>query len=169
MISDGLIGNRGRSEAPPHPFRNSTKILIMSLMAALSGCAAIAPAHPPPHLDYTPGPPIVITDQTYDAGPFSLRYPPGWRVITAAAFSTPWVVLTTPDETALIVLALDKQDTEVIPANTPEDERRRLDQVLTLGTDQPLYAVLIAPQSEWERYLPIFDHVTASVTAPSNS
>jgi hypothetical protein len=144
-------------------------VLIACVTIVLSACATLAPANTPPHLDYTPGPPVVITDQTYDAGPFSVRYPRGWRVITAAAFSTPWVAFTTPDETALIVLALDAQDTEVTPANTPEDELRRLDQDLMLNANQPLYAALIAPQSEWDTYAPIFDRVTASVAASSNS
>ena len=143
--------------------------VIVCLMLVLSACAAIAPADTPPHLDYTPGPPVVITDQTYDAGPFFLRYPQGWRVITAAAFSTPWVVLTTPDETALVVLALNKQDARVVPANPQEDKLRRLVQVLTLSTGQPLYTVLIAPQSEWEAFMPVFDRVTASITTPSDS
>jgi hypothetical protein len=145
------------------------QVLIVCVMMVLSACAALAPANTPPHLDYTPGPPVVITDQTYDAGPFSVRYPRGWRVITAAAFSTPWVVFTTPDETALIVLALDERDTEVAPANTPVDELRRQDQIVLLNPNQPLYAALIAPQNEWDTYTPIFDRVTASVTTFSDS
>jgi hypothetical protein len=168
MIRDGRIWNWGRNQVSL-AVRNTTKISLLCIMMLLSACAALAPTNTPPHLDYTPGPPVVITDQTYDAGPFSLRYPPGWRVITAAAFSTPWVVLITPDETALIVLALDEQDTEVVPANTAASDLRRLDQVLPLSTGQSLYAVLIAPQSEWQTFMPIFDRVTTSITTPSDS
>lgn len=137
--------------------------LNLCALIGLSACAAIAPANTPPHLDYTPGPAIVITDQTYNAGPFFLRYPQGWRVITAAAFSTPWVVLTTPDETTLIALALDRQDTRVVPANTPEGDLRRQVRVLSLDSDQLLYAALVAPRNEWETYTPVFDRVIATV------
>ena len=142
--------------------------MLLGFMLALSACGALAPAHPPPHLVYTPGPPVVVGDSVYEGGAFAVRYPRGWRVITAAAFSTPWVVFTTSDETALIVLALDPQDTQVVPANTPPDDLRRLERIIALENDSSLLAVLIAPRQQWNDFLPVFNHMVASVVAPDS-
>ena len=132
------------------------------ILLLLAACGTIGPNSAPPHLDYTPGPPVIVTDETYTTATFSVRYPQGWRVITAAAFSTPWVVFITPDETALIALAGDVADTEVVPSNTPENELRRREQAITLANGETLTAVLVAPDQDWETLAAIFERVIGS-------
>lgn len=129
----------------------------------MAACSTAAPARTPPHLDYTPGPAVIVTEDTYHAGAFSVQYPRGWRVITPAAFSVPWVVFVTPDETALVALALVAQDTDVQPANTPAESLRRLEQMLVLETGVQVHAALVAPHDSWMTYLPVFERMVASV------
>ena len=159
MIDRRLNNNRTHKSASlPYSL-----IFTLFLTIALSACGRLAPANTPPQLDYTPGPAAVITDETYDAGAFSVRYPLGWQVITPAAFSTPWVVFVTPDDTALIVLAMDNADTQVTPGNTAEADLDRLEETLELDNGETLYVVLVAPRGEWEDYAAIFEQVVATV------
>jgi hypothetical protein len=167
MMLRQLNKNRTHSRASlqPHYFlrvRVRTMIWSLFITVALSACGRLAPANTPPHLDYTPGPAAVITDETYDAGAFSVRYPLGWQVITPAAFSTPWVVFVNPEDTALIVLALDIADTRVTPSNE-ENELDRREETLQLDNGETLFAVLVAPREKWEDYEVIFERVVASV------
>jgi len=134
------------------------KVFMLTCWGMLiSGCGTIAPATIPPQLNYTPGPSVIVTDDSYDAGIFFARYPFGWRVITPAAFSTPWVVFTTRDETALIVLALDRGDTQVPPPpNIPADQLCREEQSVPMKDADTLTAALVAPCAEWDSYITIF-------------
>jgi len=56
---------------------------------ALAGCGSIAPMERPPILEATPGPAVVITENTYTSTAFSVWYPPGWLATSSAAFSAP--------------------------------------------------------------------------------
>ncbi len=55
--------------------------LALCVLFALVGCSALPSASPPPQLQHTPGPAIIISAGDIDAGLFRLRYPPAWRVV----------------------------------------------------------------------------------------
>ncbi len=135
----------------------------MCLLLLTAACGQLVPVETPPQLEYTPGPPVIVTRSTYDAGPFFVEYPVGWRVITPAAFSTPWVVFMIEDQTALVVLALDLDDTDVVPPNTSEDNLRRVRETVVLNEHLSIHALLAVPRAEQERYIPLFEQILASL------
>lgn len=63
--------------------------LLLGLLLTLSACAPLVPAKTPPQLAHTPGAPVQISEQIYDAGTFQLRYPAGWRVVKLSEAGAP--------------------------------------------------------------------------------
>jgi hypothetical protein len=130
----------------------------------LAGCGQLVPAITPAQLSYTPGPPVVITDDTYESSLFRLRYPRGWRAITSAAFSEPWVVFASPDEKALIVVAVNPDDTQISPGAASEnDELQRAERTIPLEDNSHLTAALVAPRDSWDSHIAAFERVVESV------
>ena len=149
-------------------FIGRSTFLIGVLVIVIAACGRLAPADLPPQLEYTPGPFVIVTDQTYDAGVFTVRYPLGWQVITPATFNTPWVVFQSPDETAVIVLALDVDDTQVTPENIEQAELQRETTQIVLDEDT-VFVVLVAPRAEWGDNLALFETVSNSVQPNTDS
>jgi hypothetical protein len=117
----------------------------------------------------------MVTETEYHGELFQARYPPGWQVVTSAAFSDLWVIFVSPDETAVIVLATDPEDTEITPPGAPV-QIRRVEEIIELGNtsdrdpDEGLHgpeliAVLVAPQETWEAHYAAFHRVLASIEA----
>lgn len=133
----------------------------------LCACGPIVPADVPAQLNATPGPPVIITDSVYISTHFATRYPGNWQVITSPAFSQTWVVFATDE--AVIGLALDRDDIAQITPQV-DHELRRESQVISFesGSDrQVIYALLVAPSADWERYQEIFRQVIESIAHPS--
>jgi hypothetical protein len=84
--------------------------LVPLVLVLLVGCGQIAPMDTPPQLSATPGPPVVITADRYTTTAFSVWHPAGWRAVTSASFAEPSVVFISPDETAVIAVAVDGDD-----------------------------------------------------------
>lgn len=139
------------------------RFVAMYLLLLAAACGQLVPVETPPQLEYTPGPPVVVTRNTYDAGPFFVEYPVGWRVITPAAFSIPWVVFMTDDQTALVVLALDPDDTDVAPPNTREDALYRVHETVVLNERLSIHALLAIPRTQQEGYIPVFEQILVSL------
>jgi hypothetical protein len=120
----------------------------------LTGCV---PARTPPLLNFTPGPPAVITGETFSNSAFSVRYPTGWRVVTGAADAPPSVVFVAPDEESTITL-------QVEPPGEPErDPLFRLETRLLSRDGLRLYAIARVPVQEWAAFQPTFERLLASV------
>jgi hypothetical protein len=137
----------------------------------LAACGPIVPARTPPQLAHTPGPAVIVTETEYRGELFQARYPPGWQVVTSAAFSDVWVIFISPDETAVIVLATDPEDAEITPPAAPE-RIRRVEETIELGNgsghdpdDFEVIAVLVAPQETWEAHHVAFQRVLATIEA----
>lgn len=94
------------------------KIVCISLLLILAACS---PPQTPEQLNFTPGAPITITDDLYVTSAFSVRYPPGWRVITPPAEAPPGAIFAAPDNTALIVLSISPIGTPPELANVPAE------------------------------------------------
>ncbi|GAB4522847.1 MAG: hypothetical protein OHK0046_35960 [Anaerolineae bacterium] len=130
----------------------------------LAACGQVIPATVPAQLTHTPGPAVIITQDTVMSQHFRANYPPEWQVITSAAFSSPWVVFTAPEGGAVIVLALDAADTELRPpAAMPEDALRRDARALLDGT---VTAAVITTEAAWEEAQAAFALVVDSVRTP---
>lgn len=143
--------------------RFSPPIILLLVVLLIGACGSIVPATTPPQLDDTPGPPVVVTWDTYTAVEFSVQYPPDWTVVTSPAFSPTWVVFTSPDQQAVIVLALNPDDTQVTPPVAAESPLQREEVTVTLADETMLTAALIAPSGEWEGLLSNFTRLIETI------
>lgn len=121
--------------------------------------AACIPAKVPDQLDDTPGPPVVVTDHTYENSQFSARYPDGWRVVTSEARTPPSVVFVAPDEVSTIWVMVGPLEN----ANFSDPKFQTDIRGLTLPDGLEMTAVLSAPPEKWETLLLIFERVLASL------
>lgn len=122
--------------------------------------ASCVPATVPPQLAATPGPAVVITEQEYHAGAFTLRYPVGWRVISSAATSPITVIFAAPDNAAIMLFGVGANE-----APMPETEaqiRTEMRQV-TLKNGDTVTAILNAQADSWEIFAPLFEAAVESI------
>lgn len=135
------------------------RLHALLLLIVVGGCAPLVPATVPAQLAHTPGPPVVITTETYHAEPFSARYPGGWQVVTSAAFSSPWVVFVAPGGDAVIGLAIDPEDANIMPPGDPAGVRRATRALF----DGALTATVAATPEAWDAAQAAFAQVVESV------
>ncbi|TVR21583.1 MAG: hypothetical protein EA396_07610 [Anaerolineaceae bacterium] len=134
--------------------------LVGLLAGLLAGCASIAPVAVPPQLNATPGPPAIITRDSFQNDAFSAWYPAGWRVVTSASFVAPHVVFISPCERAVIGLATDGDDIAAIlpPALRADDTpRHRRDDI------GGIVILLAATSGAFDTYTPVFMRMRDSV------
>jgi hypothetical protein len=128
-------------------------------LALALATASCIPAGAPAHLDATPGPAVVVAGGVVDAGAFRASYPPGWRVITAPAGATPFVLLVAPDNCALIRLGLSLEPAPLVaPACGAERALARV-----AGGTPPVHVSARAPAAGWDAFTRVVDAVIASV------
>jgi len=154
-----LMRLRGRDRTTPT--LSLRMALALMLLIGVTACGRIAPATPPAQLSHTPGPPVTIADGTYTSIAFTVDYPGGWRVVTSPAFSLPWTVFASPADDAVIVVAVDPDDTDVTPANAI-DPITRLEDTITLP-ENTITVALITSNTQIETFRPIFEAVVASM------
>lgn len=137
--------------------------MMMRRLAALivmmvSGCV---PAITPAPLAHTPGAPVVVTENRYNAGVFSAMYPDGWRVITSPAGAMPSVIFASPDGCALIVLGVEPVD---VPAPSAcADGAYRTEMREIEAANGRVYAGMSAPDAQWDEAMRVFEAVVESV------
>jgi hypothetical protein len=134
--------------------------LMLALL--LAGCGSLVPARVPPQLTHTPGPPVIVTDHEVRTVAFRAQYPRGWQVITGPAFADPWVIFLNPDQTALIVLALDPADTAVNPPGAGADVCR-LDDTIHLAESQQIIVAVLAADGTCDPYVPVYRRMVDSL------
>jgi hypothetical protein len=118
----------------------------------------------PKHLAYTPGPPVLVLDGIYDAGVFTVRYPPGWVVVSGPANQPAAVTLVAPDESATIRLSTHPNLVPMPDEDLPNGMRLHTEQA-TLADGALVTLTLGAPVAEWDVYLAVFEAVVESVQA----
>jgi hypothetical protein len=126
-------------------------LIILALLLA-----ACVPARQPEQLAFTPGPPVIVTDNTYQNAVFSARYPAGWRLITSAADAPLAVILVAPDEVSTVTLQLAPVEAAAADGVHLETRVLRFDGVT-------VYAAAQAPADQWPDFAPVFDRVLSSV------
>ncbi|MEM6281327.1 MAG: hypothetical protein AAF787_03965 [Chloroflexota bacterium] len=138
---------------------------MRSLIWCVLLLAACIPATAPPQLEYTPGPPVVVTDGRIQTAAFSVERPDGWRVITSAADAPLTLILVAPDDAALIVLATDGIGEPPRPTSIdPEDTLRDSTEQVRVGdVDVSVYAV--GPSAQWDALQVATRRLVASLAA----
>jgi hypothetical protein len=135
--------------------KNTLRYAFLFVLLFLAACI---PAKVPDNLDDTPGPPIVITDLTYESSQFTARYPDGWRIVTSEARTPPSVVFVAPDEVTTIRLMIGPLE----EGNFSNTELQTEIRGLTLSDGLEMTAILSTPAESFEAMLPIFERVLAS-------
>ncbi len=127
----------------------------------LAGCAGDVPMERPAILDATPGPAVQLNANTYTSAAFSVWYPPDWQVTSSATFAAPWVAMSSPAGDAVIMIAVDAQDTADIAPPAATAPRR---QQMTAQTDNGAVTVVyIAESDQFDVYIPLLNRVIASI------
>jgi hypothetical protein len=135
-------------------------LLLFVLLIALLACSSLVPANAPLQLNATAGAPIVINDESVDAGLFTVDYPDGWRVVKLSLAGAPIeLVFVSPDETMRIQLRQGKDNSVcAIPESTPEFGNYWPDACLYAGST---YLVVLGYAEREDRL--IFDEIFAEV------
>lgn len=128
----------------------------------LAGCGSLVPAATPPHLAHTPGPPVMLTGSIYEAGAFSLRYPPDWRIVTGAAASPAWAAFVSPDEKAVLVFSTAPLDDVPRPPALAVDAPARTDRRSIRLGEITLHAAIMTTADAWPGALALFEHMLAT-------
>lgn len=139
--------------------QSAKKIFRYAWVIAFTLLAACIPAKVPDNLDDTPGPPVVVTDLTYESSQFTARYPDGWRIVTSEARTPPSVVFVAPDEVTTIRLMIGPLE----EGNFSNTELQTEIRGLTLSDGLDMTAILSTPAENYEAMLLIFERVLASV------
>ncbi len=133
--------------------------LRLALIILLAACV---PAAVPKPLTYTPGPPVTLLGETYDAGVFAVRAPAGWVVVSGPASEPAAVTFVSPDESATIRLSTRADIDRVADETLATRMRFHMEQVM-LGDSLLLTLTLGAPAVQWDTFVPVFEAVMDSV------
>jgi hypothetical protein len=142
--------------------------LSLLIFVAFIYCFAItacSPAEVPEHLQFTPGAPIVVTQNTFATDDFSLRYPDGWRIVTGPADAPQVSTFVSPDNCAIILVAIGSAQ----PVTSPDcldavfqTTRREI----TLDNLR-LTVAGSAPDTQWDKFESTFDSFARSILPAS--
>lgn len=125
-------------------------------LAALA-LAACAPYQPPALLEATAGPAVQIAGGRFSSAAFSLRVPPGWRVVTPPAGAPPSVILA--GEGCQLILVGEGALDNALPQECAEVPLLRLSAQAAGG----LALAGVAAQAQAEGFSASFRAVAASV------
>ena len=132
-----------------------------AILLSIFALAACTPADTPDQLHFTPGAPIVVTQNTFATENFSLRYPDGWRIVTGPADAPQVFTFVSPDNCAIILVAVGVTQ----PINSPDCadvDFQTTRREITLG-NRLLTVAGSAPDVQWETFLPQFELVASTL------
>lgn len=125
------------------------RFLIGFLLVVVCGCI---PVRTPPQLAYTPGAPVVVTDETVEFNGIRIPYPPGWRVLTPAASSPPQVIFAAPGADALLLIATQPDvQPPPLPGIPPDQQQTSMERVAFDG--HTLWVWLVSHIDQHQGYL----------------
>lgn len=136
-------------------------ILILATSIYCLALAACTPAETPEQLHFTPGAPIVVTQNTFMTDGFSLRYPDGWRIVTGPADAPQVFTFVSPDNCAIILVAVGSTE----PITSPDCADAHFQTTRREITLDALTLTIAgsAPAAQWEAFLPHFELVAATL------
>jgi len=156
-----MLNRQDAKFAKNHSVKGLRSAWLVSAVLVLL-VAACVPAAVPRHLAYTPGPPVMVLDNVYDAGVFRVRYPAAWVVVSSPANQPAAVTLVAPDESATIRLSTHP-DLEPMPDEDLPNGMRLHTRQIILDNGTMLTLTLGAPIEDWEANLEVFEAVAQSV------
>ena len=127
------------------------------LILSLGACV---PAQVPPQLAHTPGPGVIVAENSIETAAFTGWVPAGWKIVTSAASDQQSVILIAPDEDALIMLG---QAVTEPPRPAVDGEVITVQRSVTLADGMGVTAVLNTAAEQEARYLPLFEQVVESL------
>lgn len=117
----------------------------------------------PPQLAYTPGAPVIVTENFVTLAETQIAYPAGWRVITSAAESSPYLTFVPPQADALIFVSTTAEvEPPQIPAVAPGQQRIE-NQSIAVDDNQRLHVWFVSTHTTYQTYLPDYQWMTASL------
>lgn len=129
-------------------------------------CAACIPAKTPPQLAFTPGAPVIVTDQIYQYETYQVAYPVGWRVITSAAETPGSVTFAAPDNQGLIFISpMPIHQPPALP-DVPVERLQTETRVHIVNNDNMLYIALVVDEAFYNVLYPVFESILATIEAP---
>ena len=134
-------------------------IILFCLLT--SACQSLVPATSPLQLDFTPSPPITITDSQIEGDWFSLDYPDNWRVITNIASEPLHLILVSPDD-SLVIHVEDGRSGCRIQENATDSDKIRWDSCVG-EDDAQMYIWGEQDSTVADQYQPFFDFVRNSI------
>lgn len=135
--------------------RRSATVLLLTIFAACT------PAETPEQLRFTPGAPVVVTQNTFMTDEFSLRYPDGWRIVTGPADAPQAFTFVSPDNCAIILVAVGSAE-PIISQDCPDADFQTIHREITLD-DLSLTVAGSAPDEQWESFESAFEFVVHSI------
>jgi hypothetical protein len=148
---DGIVG--GGWVLPLH-------LILLFVILVLAACA---PAATPASVHFTPGPAVVVSDNTFAAEDYALHYPAGWRIVTGQADAPQTTTFVSPDNCAIILVSGDSIE-PITSRDCADVEFESVRQAVTLET-LTLTVAGSAPSDQWAAFLPQFERLIASVQA----
>lgn len=137
-------------------------LVFLSVLLLTAACASLVPATTPPQLEATAGIPILIDDETIDAGSFSLNYPDGWRVVKLSLAGDPIsFALVAPEDNDTQIQVSERAFTI---AEIPPGYYERFNSVE--GNGKIIYLWGQFPIASRTDYDPIFESVSNSIQIP---
>lgn len=140
--------------------RHAVSLRFAACLALLwfAGCI---PATTPDNLSFTPGSPVIVSDGTFTAADFSLRYPDGWRILNGAADAPQTVTFVSPDNCSIILVAVGSADA-ITSQDCGDVEFQSIEREISL----PAVTITVAgsaPIEQWDAFLPQFEQMVATV------
>ena len=138
-----------------------THSIVLLFLVCLGACSSL-PAQPPPQLQHTPGPMLVVAERTLQTSLYWVDPPAGWRIVKSTIASDPIVlVLVSPDDSMVIHIG-----EEPVPPFPPEEDFVSREAVVTLPNDQPVYMTGKSKRESESQFEAIFNVVQASIRLP---
>jgi hypothetical protein len=122
---------------------------------------ACTPAETPENLHFTPGPAVVVSENTFTAEGYTLHFPEGWRIVTGQADVPQTSTFVSPDSCSIILVSLSPIN-PVTSRDCGDLEFQTITQEVTLDS-LALTIAGSAPAEQWDTFLPRFERLIASV------
>ena len=140
----------------------SVRLFLFFLVCLIASACSSVPAQPPPQLQDTPGPFVVLGDKTVQTPSYRVDAPEGWKIVKNSEATDPvTLVFASPDDSMTIWVS-----EELLPAAPSDDAVVSQDAHVTLANGQSVYLVGQGKRELKTQFEEIFAAVQTSVRPP---
>jgi hypothetical protein len=143
----------------------SRTLYLIAALVVIVLSAACVPAQIPEELAFTPGPPVTVSETTYQVNDLRFHYPAGWRVVTGPAENPLRVVFVSPAEDAIIVLSPEAIENPPVPAAVEASQAEVLADEIRVSADTRLHVLLVTTHDRLALYRPAFEFMISTLTS----